>query len=742
MANFNINWTKVDEAPALATYSLLPVVQAFTKITDIDVVIKDISLVGRIIANFPDNLTEDQKVPDYLSELGEIAKTPEGNIIKLPNISATIPQLQAAVKELQDKGYDIPDYPEEAKTDEEKALQARFAKALGSAVNPVLREGNSDRRAALSVKKFAQKYPHKMMKPWPESGSKARVVHMDGSDFYGSETSMVMDKACNVKIEFIDTDGNSSVLKDKLSLKEGEVIDTSVMNVAALRKFYAKYIDEAKNDGVLLSLHLKATMMKVSDPIMFGHCVAVYYMEALDKHADLLKEIGANVNNGLADVIEKLDRLPADKKSEIEADINAVYDKRPALAMVDSRKGITNLHVPNNIIIDASMPNIIRDGGKMWNKDDQLQDCIAMVPDRCYSTMYKVILADAKKNGQFDPATMGSVSNVGLMAQKAEEYGSHDKTFEASAKGTFRVVDNSGATILTQTVETGDIFRMCQAKDAPIKDWVKLAVTRARASGSPAIFWLDENRGHDKEIIKKVNKYLPDHDTDSLDIRIMKPEDAMVFTLERVRKGENTISVTGNVLRDYLTDLFPILELGTSARMLSIVPLLNGGGLFETGAGGSAPKHVQQLMKEGHLRWDSLGEYCALVPSLELISNKTNNKKAALLAKTLDQAIGMYLENARYPSRKVNEIDNRGSSFYLAMYWAQALAAQDNDIEVRASFTNVAKDLEDNEAKIVEELLSAQGKPVDIGGYYIPDEAKARQQMRPSATFNKIIDAI
>jgi len=551
-----------------------------------------------------------------------------------------------------------------------------------------------------------------------------------------------MDKACNVKFEFIDTDGNSSVLKDKLSLKEGEVIDTSVMNVAALRKFYAKYIDEAKNDGVLLSLHLKATMMKVSDPIMFGHCVAVYYMEALDKHADLLKEIGANVNNGLADVIEKLDRLPADKKSEIEADINAVYDKRPALAMVDSRKGITNLHVPNNIIIDASMPNIIRDGGKMWNKDDQLQDCIAMVPDRCYSTMYKVILADAKKNGQFDPATMGSVSNVGLMAQKAEEYGSHDKTFEASAKGTFRVVDNSGATILTQTVETGDIFRMCQAKDAPIKDWVKLAVTRARASGSPAIFWLDENRGHDKEIIKKVNKYLPDHDTDSLDIRIMKPEDAMVFTLERVRKGENTISVTGNVLRDYLTDLFPILELGTSARMLSIVPLLNGGGLFETGAGGSAPKHVQQLMKEGHLRWDSLGEYCALVPSLELISNKTNNKKAALLAKTLDQAIGMYLENARYPSRKVNEIDNRGSSFYLAMYWAQALAAQDNDIEVRASFTNVAKDLEDNEAKIVEELLSAQGKPVDIGGYYIPDEAKARQQMRPSATFNKIIDAI
>jgi len=650
--------------------------------------------------------------------------------------------LQAAITELQEKGYDIPDYPEEPKNDDEKALQARFAVVLGSAVNPVLREGNSDRRPAASVKKFAQKFPHKMMRDWPETGSKACVAHMDEKDFFESENSSTMEKACDVKIEFVDENENVTVLKEKISLLEDEVIDTAVMNVAALRKFYAKQIDAAKNDGVLLSLHLKATMMKVSDPIMFGHCVSVYYKDALDKHADLLDEIGANVNNGIADVYEKLDKLPADKKAEIEADIVAVYESHPDLAMVDSRKGITNLHVPNNIIVDASMPNVVRDGGKMWNNDDELQDCIAMVPDRCYATMYGEILENAKKNGQFDPSTMGSVSNVGLMAQKAEEYGSHDKTFQAPANGKIRVVDFSGNTILEQSVEVGDIFRMCQVKDEPIQDWVKLAVTRAKASGSPAIFWLDERRGHDTEIIKKVNKYLPDFDTTGLDIRLMKPVDAMKFSLERIRKGEDTIAVTGNVLRDYLTDLFPILELGTSARMLSIVPLLNGGGLFETGAGGSAPKHVQQLLKEGHIRWDSLGEYCALVPSLELIEQQTGNDKAALFAETLDQAIGKYLENARYPSRKVNEIDNRGSTFYLAMYWAQALATQNKDASVQARFVKAAKELEENEAKITEELLAAQGEPVDIGGYYLPDAEKASKVMRPSATFNAIIDGM
>jgi isocitrate dehydrogenase len=742
MTKSKIIWTQTDEAPALATLTLLPIIQAYTKNSGIEVETIDISLTGRIIANFPDNLTEEQKIPDYLTQLGELAKTPEGNIIKLPNISASIPQLQAAIKELQENGYDVPDYPEEPKNEAEKALQKRFAVVLGSAVNPVLREGNSDRRPAASVKKFAQKFPHKMMRNWPESGSKARVSHMNEKDFFESEKSTTLDKACDVRIEFVDKKGSVTILKEKISLLDGEVIDTAVMNVAALRKFYAEQIDAAKKDGVLLSLHLKATMMKVSDPIMFGHCVYVYYQDALDKHAKVLEEIGANVNNGIADVYEKLDKLPPDKKAEIEADIAAVYENRPALAMVDSRKGITNLHVPNNIIVDASMPNVVRDGGKMWNKDDQLQDCIAMVPDRCYATMYAEILENARKNGQFDPSTMGSVSNVGLMAQKAEEYGSHDKTFEATANGKFRVVDFSGSTILEQNVEVGDIFRMCQAKDAPIRDWVKLAVARAKDSGSPAIFWLDERRGHDAEIIKKVKKYLPDHDTTGLDIRIMKPVDAMKFSLELIRRGEDTISVTGNVLRDYLTDLFPILELGTSARMLSIVPLLNGGGLFETGAGGSAPKHVQQLLKEGHLRWDSLGEYCALVPSLELIARQTKNEKAALFAETLDQAIGKYLENARYPSRKVNEIDNRGSTFYLAMYWAQALAAQNKDASVQARFVKVAKDLQENEAKITEELLAAQGKPVDIGGYYFPDPEMATKVMRPSATFNAIIDRI
>ena len=741
MTTSKITWTKIDEAPALATYCLLPIVKSYLRGSGIDVEEADISLAGRIIANFPDNLTEDQKIPDELTRLGDLAQTKEANIIKLPNISASIPQLQAAIKELQENGYDIPDFPEEPKNDEERALKARFSVCLGSAVNPVLREGNSDRRPAVSVKKFAQKNPHKMMKQWPESGSKSQVVHMHEKDFFSAENSTTMDKADVVKIEFVGEDGSTKLLKEGLALQKDEVVDSTVMNVAALRKFYAEQIDVAKKDGVLLSLHLKATMMKVSDPIMFGHCVAVYYKDVFDKHGDLLKEIGVNLNNGLQDVYDKLDRLPVDKQEEIKADIEAVYKTQPALAMVDSRKGITNLHVPNNIIVDASMPNVVRDGGRMWNWDDKLQDCIAMVPDRSYATMYKVILENAKANGQFDPTTMGSVSNVGLMAQKAEEYGSHDKTFEAPANGKIRVVDQSGATLLEQTVEPGDIFRVCQAKDAPIKDWVKLAVTRAKATGVPALFWLDDRRGHDREIIKKINKYLPEHDTAGLEIRIMKPEDAMAFSLERIRRGEDTISVTGNVLRDYLTDLFPILELGTSARMLSIVPLLNGGGLFETGAGGSAPKHVQQLVKEGHIRWDSLGEFCALVPSLELVAENTKNPKATLFAETLDQAIGSYLENARYPGRKVHEIDNRGSTSYLALYWAQALAAQDTDPAVKDRFIAVAKQLEDNEAKINEELLAAQGEPVDLGGYYLPDPVKAEAQMRPSPTFNAIIDA-
>jgi len=735
-----IVWTKIDEAPALATYSLLPIVQAYLEGTGVEVETSDISLAGRIIANFPENLKPEQRIPDNLAILGALCQQPEANIIKLPNISASIPQLQAAIKELRDHGYDVPEYPEEPTTDEEKALQARFAKVLGSAVNPVLREGNADRRAAASVKKFAQKHPHRMMKPWPESGSKCRVAHMTEKDFYGTETSVTVDKATEVRIEFAAADGATQVLKDKLALLDGEVIDSAVMNVAALRAFYARTMDEARADGTLLSLHLKATMMKISDPVMFGHCVSVFFGKALQKHAGVLREIGANVNNGLAGVLDKLDRLPADKKAEIEADIQACYADRPDLAMVDSRKGKTNLHVPNDVIVDASMPNVVRDGGKMWNKDDQLQDTVAMVPDRCYATMYQAIIEDCQRNGQFDPSTMGSVPNVGLMAQKAEEYGSHDKTFMAPGDGTIRVVDRDGAVLLEQPVEPGDIFRMCQAKDIPIRDWVKLAVARARASGSPAVFWLDEDRGHDAQIIAKVRKYLPEHDTEGLDLRIMKPVDAMRFSVERVRRGEDTISVTGNVLRDYLTDLFPILELGTSARMLSIVPLLSGGGLFETGAGGSAPKHVQQFLQEGHLRWDSLGEYCALVPSLELVAAKTGNARAGLMAATLDQAVGKYLENARYPSRKVNEIDNRGSTFYLALYWAQALAAQGEDAEMAARFAPVAEALARDEEKIAAELLAAQGSPVDIGGYFQPDDARATAALRPSATFNSIID--
>ncbi|BCR04592.1 isocitrate dehydrogenase, NADP-dependent [Desulfuromonas versatilis] len=736
-----IIWSEIDEAPALATYSLLPIVQAFTKGTGIEVETQDISLSGRIIANFPDKLREDQKIPDYLTQLGELAKTPEANIIKLPNISASVPQLQAAIKELQAKGYDVPDYPEEPKTEEEKKIQARYAKVLGSAVNPVLREGNSDRRAAASVKKFAQKNPHRMMKPWPEV-SQTRVAHMDSGDFYATEQSVTMDKADTVKFEFVGNDGKVTLLRDGLKLQAGEVLDSSVMNVAALRKFYAETIEEAKQKGVLLSLHLKATMMKVSDPIMFGHCVSVFYKDALEKHAATLKEIGANPNFGLGDILAKLNKLPADKKAQIEADIQACYGKQPDLAMVDSSKGITNLHVPNDVIVDASMPVVVRDGGKMWNKNDQLQDTIAMVPDRCYATMYREIVEDCKRHGQFNPATMGSVANVGLMAQKAEEYGSHDKTFEAPAAGVIRIVNSAGQALLEQKVEKGDIFRACQTKDIPIKDWVKLAVNRGKASGEPVVFWLDEKRGHDAEIIKKINKYLPEFDTKGLDIRVLPPVEAMKFSLERVRKGQNTIAATGNVLRDYLTDLFPILELGTSARMLSIVPLIDGGGLFETGAGGSAPKHVQQFLKEGHLRWDSLGEYCALVPSLEMIAANTGNQKAAILAETLDAAIGKYLENQKEPSRKVNEIDNRGSNFYIAFYWAQALAMQTKDKDLAARFTQVAQQIESNEAKINQELLAAQGRPVDIGGYFRPDPAKAAKEMRPSATFNAIIDSI
>ena len=742
MSSATIIWTKIDEAPALATHALLPIVQAYTKGSGVDIETSDISLAGRIIASFPERLTEDQRVPDQLSLLGELATTPDANIVKLPNISASILQLQAAVAELQNQGYDIPDYPEAPKNDADQELQARFAKVLGSAVNPVLREGNSDRRAAAAVKQFAKKHPHRMMKDWPKSGSQTRVAHMEAQDFFDSETSVTRELAGNVRIEFVDEAGSVTLLKDRITLEAGEIIDVAAMNVAALRTFFSRTIDEARQKGVLLSLHLKATMMKVSDPVMFGHCVAVYFQEALEKHAAVLDDVGANVNNGLVGVLDKLDKLPAEQKALIDADIQAVYATRPSLAMVDSRRGITNLHVPNDIIIDASMPNVVRDGGRMWNSDDQLQDTIAMVPDRSYATTYQAIVEDCQQHGQFDPSTMGSVSNVGLMARKAEEYGSHDKTFIAPGSGTIRVVEETGETILGQPVETGDIFRMCQTKDEPVRDWVKLAIARAKASGAPAVFWLDSDRAHDASIITKVNAYLPEHDITGLDIRILKPLDAMVFSLARIRRGENTIAVTGNVLRDYLTDLFPILELGTSARMLSIVPLLNGGGLFETGAGGSAPKHVQQMLKEGHLRWDSLGEYCALVPALELVAARTDNPKAALLAETLDQAIGQYLEHARYPSRKVNEIDNRGSTFYLALYWAKALGEQDQDTDLQTRFATVASELSENEAAINEELLAAQGHSVDIGGYYRPDETLTKRVMRPSQTLNTIIDRL
>ena len=734
-----IIYTFTDEAPALATYSLLPIIEAFTASADIAVETRDISLAGRILSSFPEQLG-DKAVADHLAELGALAVTPEANIIKLPNISASVPQLQAAIKELQAQGFNIPDYPETVTTDAEKEIKARYSKVMGSAVNPVLREGNSDRRAPLSVKNYARKHPHKMG-AWA-ADSKSHVAHMSEGDFYASEKAALIEAPGSVKIELIAQDGTTTVLKEKTAVQAGEIIDCSVMSKKALRQFVAAEIEDAKKQGVLFSVHLKATMMKVSDPIMFGQIVAEFYKDALEKHADVLKEIGFNLNNGIGDLYARIKALPAEKQAEIEADIEAVYANRPALAMVNSDKGITNLHVPSDVIVDASMPAMIRDSGKMWNTEGQLQDTKAVIPDRCYATIYQATIEDCKKHGAFDPTTMGSVPNVGLMAQKAEEYGSHDKTFQIKTPGVVRVTDSNGNVLMEQKVEEGDIWRMCQAKDAPIRDWVKLAVNRARASNTPAVFWLDPKRSHDAEMIKKVETYLKDHDTSGLDIRIMAPVEAMKFTLERTRKGLDTISVTGNVLRDYLTDLFPIMELGTSAKMLSIVPLMNGGGLFETGAGGSAPKHVQQLLEENFLRWDSLGEFLALAASLEHLGTTYNNPKALVLAKTLDQATGQFLDNNKSPSRKVGNIDNRGSHFYLALYWAQALAAQTEDKELQAQFAPVAKAMAENEAKIVAELNAVQGKPVDIGGYYHADADKVSKVMRPSATLNAIIASV
>jgi isocitrate dehydrogenase len=736
-----INWTKVDEAPALASYSLLPIVKAYTKTAGIDLQIKDISLAGRILANFPEFLKEDQRVPDDLAELGKLTLNPDANIIKLPNISASIPQLIAAIKELQSKGYNIPDFPEEPKTEDEIALRQRFAKLLGSAVNPVLRQGNSDRRAAESVKKFAQKHPHKMMKPWPET-SKSHVAHMQDNDFFGNEKSVNLPDDTNFKIELVKENGEKTVLKDNLSAVKDEVLDGTFMSKKALRAFFEEQIKDAREKDVLFSLHLKATMMKVSDPIMFGHAVKEFYKKILDKYEASLEKTGFNPNNGLSDLYDRIKELPENERKEIEEDIQSLYKEQPKLAMVDSDNGITNLHAPNLVIIDASMPVVIRDGGKMWGPDGQLHDTKAVIPDRSYATIYQAVIEDAQKNGAFDPATMGAVQNVGLMAQKAEEYGSHPTTFEIEEDGTVQVTDESGNVLMQHRVEKGDIWRMSRVKDIPVRDWVKLAVTRTKATGYPAVFWLDKNRAHDNQLILKVEKYLKDFDTTGLDIKIMAPTDAMKYTLERVRKGENTISVTGNVLRDYLTDLFPILELGTSARMLSIVPLLAGGGLFETGAGGSAPKHVQQFLSEGHLRWDSLGEFLALTVSLEFFSNKYNNEKAKVLSGTLDTAIGQYLENRKSPGRKAGQLDNRGSHFYLALYWAQALAAQNNNTELKDVFTPVAQALEENKEIILGEIAGAEGKPADIGGYYLPDDNMAETAMRPSKTLNSIIQKI
>lgn len=734
-----IIYTFTDEAPALATYSLLPIVEAFTASADIAVETRDISLAGRILASFPEQLG-DKAVADHLAELGDLAVTPEANIIKLPNISASVPQLQAAIKELQAQGFALPDYPETVTSDADKLAKSRYDKIKGSAVNPVLREGNSDRRAPLSVKNYARKHPHKMG-AWTKD-SKSHVAHMSTGDFYGSEKAALIDAADAVKIELIAQDGTTTVLKEKTTVQAGEILDCAVMSKNALRSFIAAEIEDAKAKGVLLSVHLKATMMKVSDPIMFGQIVAEFYKDALAKHADVLAQIGFNLNNGIGDLYARIKTLPTEQQAQIEADIQAVYAVRPSLAMVNSDKGITNLHVPSDVIVDASMPAMIRDSGKMWGTDGQLHDTKAVIPDRCYATIYQAVIEDCKANGAFDPTTMGSVPNVGLMAKKAEEYGSHDKTFQIKANGVVRVSDSAGRTLLEQSVEAGDIFRMCQTKDAPIQDWVKLAVNRARASATPAIFWLDPMRAHDGVVIEKVQAYLKDHDTAGLDIRIMSPVDAMKFTLDRTREGKDTISVTGNVLRDYLTDLFPIMELGTSAKMLSIVPLMNGGGLFETGAGGSAPKHVQQLLEENFLRWDSLGEFLALAASLEHLGVTYNNPKALVLAKTLDQATGQFLDNNKSPSRKVGNIDNRGSHFYLALYWAQALAAQTEDTALQAQFGELAKTLTENEATIVAELNAVQGKPVDIGGYYHANAELISKAMRPSATFNAAIAAL
>ena len=737
---YSIIYTHTDEAPALATYAFLPIIQSFAGVCGVPVETRDISLAGRIIASFPEKLTPAQRIPDALAELGELAQRPEANIIKLPNISASIPQLKAAIKELQAKGYALPNYPDEPKTDDERAIRARYDKIKGSAVNPVLREGNSDRRAPKAVKEYARKHPHSMGK-WA-SDSKTHVAHMRGGDFFSNEKSTTIAKAGNVRIELVTDDGKTSVLKEKTPVLAGEIIDGTVMSVRELNAFFEKEIEDAKKQGVLFSLHLKATMMKVSDPIIFGHAVKVFFKDVFKKHGAALEAAGANVNDGFGSVLAAVATLPEAKRAEVQGDIEAAYAARPDLAMVDSDRGITNLHVPSDIIIDASMPAMIRASGQMWNKAGKQQDTKCVIPDNSYAGLYQETIAFCKKHGAFDPTTMGTVPNVGLMAQKAEEYGSHDKTFEVPAAGKVRVVDDAGSVLLEHKVEQGDIWRMCQVKDAPIQDWVKLAVTRARAMGAPAVFWLDPARAHDAEVIKKVETYLKDHDTKGLQIELMSTEEATRFTLGRLKAGQDTISVTGNVLRDYLTDLFPILELGTSAKMLSIVPLMNGGGLFETGAGGSAPKHVQQFEKENHLRWDSLGEFLALAVSLQHLSEAAGNKSAKIMGDALDAATGKLLENAKSPSRKVNELDNRGSQFYLTLYWAQELAAQSQDATLAKKFAPLAKTLAENEKKIVDELNAVQGKPMDIGGYYFPDPKRAAEELRPSQTFNSAIASL
>lgn len=740
MTSSKIIYTKTDEAPALATYSLLPIVEAFAKAAGIDVETSDISLAGRVIASFPEYLKEEQRIPDALAQLGELVKKPEANIIKLPNISASIPQLKATIKELQEKGYALPEYPDSPSSDEEKEIRDRYDKIKGSAVNPVLREGNSDRRAPNAVKNYAKKNPHSMGE-WSKD-SKSHVASMQSGDFFSNEKSVTVDSENDVKIEFVGNDGSVEVLKESTPLLAGEVVDATVMNKNALVKFLVEQVEEAKHQDVLFSLHMKATMMKVSDPIIFGHGVKVFFKDVFEKHADAFAQVGANPNNGFGNVLSAIESLPAEKRDEIMADIEAVYAKNPELAMVNSDKGITNLHVPSDVIIDASMPAMIRNSGQMWGPDGQPKDTKAVIPDSSYSGVYSATIDFCKEHGAFDPRTMGTVPNVGLMAQKAEEYGSHDKTFEMTGNGHVRVTDKDGNVIFEHAVEEGDIWRMCQVKDAPIRDWVKLAVNRSRLSGMPAVFWLDKNRAHDAQLIKKVETYLKDHDTSGLEIHIMSPVEATKFTLQRMKDGKDTISVTGNVLRDYLTDLFPILELGTSAKMLSIVPLMNGGGLFETGAGGSAPKHVQQFMEENHLRWDSLGEFLALAVSFEHMAQTTNNKKAQVLADTLDRATGKFLDNGKSPSRKVKELDNRGSHFYLAMYWAQELASQTDDVELKELFAKVSEALTSNEDKIVTELNEVQGQPMDIGGYYKPDDNLGFKAMRPSATLNGALELI